>query len=93
MTGLFHFSVESRVKKNYGVDIGNYKSYKEVVELTEKLEKQFGNSVNVRISQRNNQVTFKVIVGYFSRKKKVEPVLQKLKKAGINGQIIAYSKL
>jgi hypothetical protein len=93
MTGLFHFSVESRTKKNYGVDIGNYKSYQEVVELTERLEREFGNSVNVKISQKNNQVTFKVIVGYFSRKKKVEPVLKKLKKAGIDGKIISYSKL
>ncbi len=93
MTGLFQFSVESRAKKNYGVNIGNYKSYKDVVELTEKLEREFGNSVNVLISQKSNQVIFKVIVGYFSRKKKVEPVLKKLEKAGYNGSIITYSKL
>ena len=93
MTGLFQFSVESRVKKGYGVDIGNYKSYKEVVELTEKIEREFGNSVNVKISQKNEKVMFKVIIGYFSRKKKVESVLKKLKKAGFNGSIIAYSKL
>ena len=93
MTGLFQFSVESRDKKNYGVNIGNYKSYKDVLELTEKLEREFGNSVNVQITQKDNQVIFKVIVGYFSRKKKVEPVLKKLEKAGFNGFITAYSKL
>lgn len=93
MTGLFHFSVESREKKGFGVDIGNYKNYKDVVELTEKIEREFDNSVNVKISQKNGKVSFKVIIGYFSRKRKAESVLKKLKKAGCNGFIIAYSKL
>ncbi len=93
MTGLFHFSVESRDKKGYGIDIGDYKSYKDVVELTEKIEREFGNSVNVNISEENGNVTFKVMIGYFSRKRKVESVLKKLKKAGYSGSITAYSEL
>jgi hypothetical protein len=64
-----------------------------VVDLTEKIEREFGYSVNVKISQKNEKVMFKVIIGYFSRKKKVESVLKKLEKAGFIGSIIAYSKL
>jgi cell division protein FtsN len=63
--GLFRFKVEPQPALGWGVQIGVFGDYGNVLVQAEKLERQFDQPVIVNISDLNGKTVYKVIVGAF----------------------------
>jgi len=64
--GLFEFRVKRASRSGYGVQVGVYAQYGNVLQAVERLERQFNRQILVNINTLNGQVVYKVIVGGFS---------------------------
>ena len=85
--GLFRFSVERQRPSGYGVQMGVFAEYGNVLIAAEKLQKQFAETIVVNINELNGKTVYKVIVGNFSNRNTANSLLKKMKKAGIDGFI------
>ena len=83
--GLFRFSVERQQPKGYGVQMGVFAEYGNVLIAAEKLQKQFAETIVVNINELNGKTVYKVINGVFANKKDADNLLKDMKKAGIDG--------
>lgn len=83
--GLFRFSVERQPSQGWGVQIGAFYEYGNVLIQVEKLQRQFGQPVIVNINELNGQTVYKVIVGAFSGKEEASQLSGRMKDAGVNG--------
>ncbi|MEM9824438.1 MAG: S8 family serine peptidase [Bacteroidota bacterium] len=85
--GLFLFSVKRQASKGFGVQIGAFAEYGNVLIQAEQLEKQFGEDIIVNINELNGKTVYKIVVGAFSTKTKARTLLSKMKAKGVNGFI------
>ncbi len=92
-SGLFKFEVETGPRSGFGVQIGNFASYGNVLVQVERLRRQFKHPTYVHINQFNGQTVYRVIVGAFSRSTDASVLLQTMRNAGVNGFVQDYSKL
>lgn len=83
--GLFRFSVQRQPAQGWGVQVGVYYEYGNVLIQTEKLQNQFGQPVIVDISELNGKTAYKVIVGIFADAGGAQALQQKMLVAGIKG--------
>ena len=66
--GLFKFTVERQPSKGYGVQIGVFAEYGNVLIQAEQLQGEFDSPVVVNINELNGKTVYKVVVGPFSTK-------------------------
>lgn len=66
--GLFRFDVKKQEPKGWGVQIGAFYEYGNVLIEVEKLQKKFGEAVIVSINELNGKTVYKVVVGAFATK-------------------------
>ncbi len=66
--GLFKFDVRKQEPKGWGVQIGAFYEYGNVLIQVEKLQKKFGEEVIVNINELNGKTVYKVVVGAFATK-------------------------
>lgn len=66
--GLFHFDVRKQEPKGWGVQIGAFYEYGNVLIQVEKLQKKFGEKIIVSINELNGKTVYKVVVGAFANK-------------------------
>ncbi|MEM8906486.1 MAG: S8 family serine peptidase [Bacteroidota bacterium] len=85
--GLFRFSVQRQASKGFGVQIGAFAEYGNVLIQAEKLEKLFGESIIVNINELNGKTVYKMVVGAFPRKTQASALLKKMKAKNIKGFI------
>ncbi len=85
--GLFRFTVERQTPKGYGVQMGVFAEYGNVLIAAEKLQRQFAETIVVNINELNGKTVYKVIVGAFSNKSDATNLQKKMKAAGIDGFI------
>jgi len=64
-TGLFEFQVKRASRLGYGVQVGVYGQYGNVLRAVERLERQFNRQILVNINTLYGQVVYKVIAGGF----------------------------
>ncbi len=83
--GLFKFNVERQPAQGWGVQIGAFYEYGNVLIQVEKLQRQFGNPVLVNINELKGKTVYKVVVGVFSSKDDAVNLFNRMKNAGING--------
>ncbi|MEN0006257.1 MAG: S8 family serine peptidase [Bacteroidota bacterium] len=83
--GLFEFSVRKQQAKGWGVQIGAFAEYGNVLIQVEKLQKQFGEKVIVNINELNGKTVYKVVVGAFAEKGDADRLYQRMKDAGVKG--------
>ena len=83
--GLFRFAVERQQPNGFGVQMGVFAEYGNVLIATEKLQKMFAKPIVVNINELNGKTVYKVIVGVFSSRKDADLLLKDMKKAGIDG--------
>jgi len=65
-TGLFEFTVKRADSRGYGVQVGVYAEYGNVLRAVERLERQYSRQILVNINVLNGRTVYKVIVGGFS---------------------------
>lgn len=83
--GLFRFNVAKQEPKGWGVQIGAFAEYGNVLIQVEKLQDQFNAPVLVNINELNGRTVYKVVVGAFSAKSDAKTLYKKMQKAGVNG--------
>jgi septal ring-binding cell division protein DamX len=83
--GLFQFSVKRQESKGYGVQIGAFAEYGNVLIQVEKLQSQFGEPVIVNINELNGKTVYKIVVGAFSDKKDAERLMGIMKQVNVKG--------
>lgn len=92
-TGLFRFTAEVQKAKGYGVQIGVFKEYGNVLKCTEKLQRQFEESVIVHITKHRNKVAYRMILGSLSSRRKANTLHRKVKEKGIANFVVKLSSL
>lgn len=83
--GLFLFSVKRQPAEGYGVQIGAFAEYGNVLIQVEKLESLFGEPVVVSINELNGKTVYKVVVGVYKDRAKAKSLLNRMKAEGVNG--------
>ncbi len=83
--GLFRFSVERQPSQGWGVQIGAFYEYGNVLIQVEKLQRQFGLPVIVNINELKGKTVYKVVVGAYNSKDEASRLFQRMKNAGVNG--------
>lgn len=83
--GLFRFSVEKQESRGFGVQIGAFAEYGNVLVQAEKLQRLFGEPVIVNINELEGRTVYKVVVGAFDTDGPARELLKKMKEEGVNG--------
>lgn len=92
-TGLFEFSVNRANSSGYGVQIGVFAEYGNVLREVEKLEAKFNKKVLVNINQLNNKTVYKVIVGQFTSRNSANSYKETMASKGVAGYVTDLSLL
>lgn len=92
--GLFEFSVKKSNSSGYGVQIGVFQDYANVLQEVSKLEAKINAPVFVHISRLNNKVVYRVVLGNFSSIAQAENFhSREMKIKGYSGFVKNLSKL
>ncbi len=83
--GLYKIEVEAQSASGWGVQVGAYASYGNVMVEVERLKKQFGLPVLVNISEAGGKTLYKIIVGAFPQKSGAEQLLARIRAIGKDG--------
>ncbi|MEO0779393.1 MAG: S8 family serine peptidase [Bacteroidota bacterium] len=83
--GLFRFNVHRQEAKGWGVQIGAFAEYGNVLIQVEQLQRQFEAPVIVNINELNGRTVYKVVVGAFGGKSDARKLHQRMQAAGVNG--------
>ncbi|MEL6833808.1 MAG: S8 family serine peptidase [Bacteroidota bacterium] len=82
--GIFRFDVRKQAAQGWGVQIGAFYEYGNVLIQAEKLQKQFNAPVVVSINELNGKTVYKVVVGAFDSQSAARELLKRVKNAGIS---------
>ncbi len=85
--GLFRFNVAKQEPRGYGVQIGAFAEYGNVLIQAEKLQRLFSAPIIVNINELNGKTVYKIVVGAFNSRTDAQNLLIKMKQKGINGFI------
>ena len=91
--GLFQFSVKRQTSKGFGVQVGIYAQYGNVLIQAERLEKMFKVPVIININEHNGRTIYRVCLGAFSRRDQASQLQRLMKSKGINGFVKDLSTL
>ncbi len=83
--GLFQFSVKKQEPVGYGVQIGAFAEYGNVLIQVEKLERMFKIPVIVNINELDGKTVYKVVVGAYSKIADARILHKKMTGEGVNG--------
>lgn len=83
--GLFRFTVERQEPRGWGVQMGVFAEYGNVLINAEKLQKQFAETIVVNINELNGKTVYKVIVGAFPSKSDAVSLRKEMKEKGVDG--------
>ncbi|MCB0637942.1 MAG: S8 family serine peptidase [Lewinella sp.] len=83
--GIFRFDVRKQEAHGWGVQIGAFYDYGNVLIQAEKLQKQFGGPIIVSINELNGKTVYKVVVGAFDEPTPARALLDRIKQAGKDG--------
>ncbi len=83
--GIFRFNVSKQEPKGYGVQIGAFAEYGNVLIHAEKMQRMFDQPIIVSINELNGRTVYKITVGAFSKVADARSLLTRMKNAGIDG--------
>jgi len=83
--GLFKFDVQKQEPVGYGVQIGAFAEYGNVLIQVEKLKAAFQTDIIVSINELNGKTVYKVVVGAYTNRNNAKLLQKRMKTAGVNG--------
>lgn len=86
--GTFEVSVNDNVTLGWGVQIGAYSSYSQVMLLVSQLERRYGQPVHVQSVQSGSRTIYRVIVGSFPTPDAGRSLQQQLRQEGYPGAFL-----
>lgn len=92
--GLFRFSVTRQPSVGFGVQIGVFAEYGNVLIQVEKLQKTFGSQpVIVNINELGGRTVYKVLLGQFRDSTSARNILNVMRSKGFDGFVASYTRL
>jgi hypothetical protein len=91
--GLFRFNVRRQEPTGFGVQIGAFAEYGNVLIQVERLQDAFNTDIVVSINELNGKTVYKVVVGAFPSRDQAQSLQNRMKAAGVNGFIRALKDL
>ncbi|MFN0199902.1 MAG: thioredoxin fold domain-containing protein [Bacteroidia bacterium] len=92
--GLFKLAVSKQENAGYGVQIGVYADYANIIKQASNLDESFHRNVLVAITKTADKPIFRLILGPFSSKEQADNYLKSLKNtAGKNGMVVDLGKI
>lgn len=82
---LYRFDVEKQAASGYGVQIGVFADYANVLEQSELMGRRFRQPVIVKIEGSTSNPSFKMVLGAFATNQEALSLLNQLRSMGING--------
>ena len=86
--GLFRFDVKPQTKKGFGVQMGVYAEYGNVLIQTNRLRKKYMHTTLININELEGRTVYKLIIGPFTSKKGAQNMLKSVKSSGERGFIV-----
>ena len=83
--GLFRFDVRRQPASGFGVQIGAFAEYGNVLIQTERLQRLFGQPVTVSINELNGKTVYKIVVGVFDNRTAAANLQTQMRNRGVNG--------
>lgn len=83
--GLFEVSVNDSVQMGWGVQVGAYTNYDQVMVLVNQLERTYQQPVHVQSVQSGGRSVYRVIVGSFARQSETQELQRRLRADGFSG--------
>ncbi len=83
--GLFRFNVAKQAPQGWGVQIGAFADYGNVLIQAESLQSRFNAPIVVNISEVNGKTIYKVVVGAYNTIEEAKTLEQKMTQAGVRG--------
>ena len=83
--GLFRFDVKKQNPEGWGVQVGAFFDYGNVLIQTEKLQSQFAQPIVVNINELEGKTVYKLVVGVFTDVDDAKKLNQKMQTAGVKG--------
>lgn len=91
--GIFQFNVKRQAPEGFGVQIGAFAEYGNVLIQAEKLQKKYDLPIIVSINELEGRTVYKIVVGAFANKSDASNLLRKMKDSNQNGFIRAIKDL
>ncbi|MGB1217180.1 MAG: SPOR domain-containing protein, partial [Saprospiraceae bacterium] len=91
--GIFEFSVIPQEPKGFGVQIGAFAKYGNVLIQVEKLQSQFKKPIVVSINELDGKTVYKIMVGNFKEKDDARSLKKQMKAAGVDGFVRNFKDL
>ncbi|MCB0643440.1 MAG: SPOR domain-containing protein, partial [Phaeodactylibacter sp.] len=82
---LYRFNVQQQVAAGWGVQVGVFASYGNVLKQAADLQRKFGEPILVQISTSGSTESYKVVVGSYNSSRDAQELLNKLRVQGLNG--------
>ncbi|MEM9848646.1 MAG: S8 family serine peptidase [Bacteroidota bacterium] len=83
--GLFRFSVQQQAGKGWGVQIGAFADYGNVLIQAERMERQFKAPVIVNINEVDGRTVYKMVIGAFANIDEARALEQRMEANGVKG--------
>ena len=83
--GIFRFSARKQEPKGWGVQIGAFAEYGNVLIQTERLQSLFSEPIIVSINELNGKTVYKMVVGAFSSRNDAVKLMKRMETKGVKG--------
>ena len=83
--GLFVFNVKKQEARGFGVQIGAFAEYGNVLIQAEKLQSKYDQPVIVNINELGGKTVYKIVVGSYDNRSQASSLYLKMKEDGLNG--------
>lgn len=83
--GIFRFNVTRQEGKGYGVQVGAFYEYGNVLIQAEKLQRNYNAPIIVSINELNGRTVYKIVLGAFARKSEATILYKRMLNDGIKG--------
>lgn len=91
--GLFRFSVERQPSQGWGVQIGAFAEYGNVLIQAERLQRDFQAPVIVNINELEGRTVYKIVVGAYNDVDQARQLQERMEAAGVRGFIRSLTDL
>ena len=85
--GIFRFNVQKQDPKGYGVQIGAFAEYGNVLIQAEKLQSNFDEPIIVSINELDGRTVYKIVVGAFAKKSDAQKLHKRMLAKNVKGFI------
>lgn len=83
--GIFRFSAKKQTPVGWGVQIGAFAEYGNVLIQTERLQSLFDEPIIVSINELNGKTVYKMVVGAFNNRSDAVKLMKRMENGGVKG--------